>query len=1283
MQRWRISQKLSRLLVLLLALPALCCIAAAPVQAQTEPARLIIQEGVVVKFGPGSGLHVRARLQTAAGAVLTAQHDDSVLGPLDSSSAKPPEADDWLGLLVDTAVPAAWLRIDGLGIRWAGGTLGLPGHVEGGAALVLGSAPYSLERLELLNNTVGIRLVGNGSATIGQARLHGNGIGLLAEQGATPTISASSIAGNTAFGIRNTRPAALVQAQGNWWGHASGPYDGAGNPAGLGDAVSPGVDYGSPLAEAPALACTIAPTAGYTTRSRTIELRLHCPQAARYRVGETPDAFDALPWLDMAGSPTLLLHTLSPAAGEKPLYVQFQSAQGQVSRFGLSQPIIFAPAGPLVQWLQPAADAVLDAEATLAVSIDDPGGVRDVEFLVDGQRLGVVSAAPYTIAWPLALVPPGSHTLAATATNLAGVANTATRRVTVARQGGGPPAAPVITAPLDGASVGSATVQVSGAAAAASQVQLYLDGRPLGDPVAASANAAFSASITLPAEGSYQLTATASNARGTSPSSDSVAVHYQLPIPGVAFAAPAENARLTAAGAVPVTVTASAPSGIAQVRLFANDQPIGTLTQPPYTASWPIGGLPAGDYTLRAEVTSGNGREGSATRTVRLQAAGPSAPPPAPYSALVQSISPQRSFGQTPVTITGQAIAAGQPLPNAMLRLLLQVDGFQRRINLASDAAGTFSYQFTPQGGDNGLYQVAVQHPDETGFTPQGQFSIERLGFSPSGYQLSAARGIPAPISISAHASAGATGVRWVPEPQRQSGGRLPPGISVDTGAPIDVPAGGSAPSIIRVTAASSAASESGSIVLTAYANESGTQPRGSFTIAYQLGDARPDLYAQPALLQTGVRQGQSVSEQITIGNRGLVAAQNVRVRLVNAQGQAAPPWLFLASSAALGVVDVGGQVPLQITASPGPEVADGIYNYRLLVDADNQGQGSIPVSVAVTQSGAGAVVFSVSDLFTDTLDAQGRRIEGVQGARIRVQNEAVPTQIHTLATDASGRAELAGIAPGTYLYRASGPRHADQSGRVFVRAGISIREHIHLGYQSVSVQFGVTETSIPDHYDIVLEATYQSQVPAPVVLLEPLAVNLPELQVGEEFAGELTLTNYGLIAARNVRLAAPPGDEYYRYELLGEVPETLPAQTRIAIAYRVTALKLHPKSVGFSKTSTDGWVGELQKNIATLFSAKASSCAGYSAHVGITFAWECANGQEEQGAASSTFSRLSGSACAAQGQGHLYNPRGPGGAGGGWGGGSWGGGNAPMPLAPGCTPHCAGKCCTYAGAGG
>lgn len=96
----------------------------------------------------------------------------------------------------------------------------------------------------------------------------------------------------------------------------------------------------------------------------------------------------------------------------------------------------------------------------------------------------------------------------------------------------------------------------------------------------------------------------------------------------------------------------------------------------------------------------------------------------------------------------------------------------------------------------------------------------------------------------------------------------------------------------------------------------------------------------------------------------------------------------------------------------------------------------------------------------------------------------------------------------------------------------LTASERVFLDSQLISVEFSVTETTIKDEYHITLEATYhQTQVPAPVVLMEPASINLPDMQVGEEITGEITVSNYGLVQADDLQFTLPKTDQNYRYE--------------------------------------------------------------------------------------------------------------------------------------------------------
>lgn len=1344
-------------------------------------AQLTMDEGVVVKFGDGAGLVVRDTLRTDRDVEFTSLADDSVGGQSRPTTGTP-HTGDWSGVILDPAVLPANVTLDGLRLRYAGGA--------GGAALSsFQQRDYAFTELSVRDSLIGIRAASGGTARLTELFLTGNGVGLQALGGATPTLTGSDLHDNTRFGVENQNPATVVLATGNWWGDLSGPADPVGNPSGLGDPVSTGVDYGQFLSTPPLLNCAVTPQDGYTTRGATITLQLTCTNATDYRLSELADLSDTS-FVPMAASATF---TLSATPGEKTIYAEYRGADGATRIVSITQPILYAPDGPQITLLTPTAGAIITDDTLIQAQASDDQGLSRVEFWIDTTRLATVTTPPYQILWALGTLANGSHTIKAIAINTLQQSATTQITVTVQREdhdgptlellfngvplaanatvttpgtltlkasdtngvqtvtlafdgqtmaadnAGGvatfiqsrtldfssipngshtvavtatdtagnsrtlsvpfvlnlaPPVVPQITVPANGATVTQATLTLSGTAQAGSQIQLYLNDVATGSLLTVNTSGGFSAAVTLSAEGSYTLSADARNVRGTSARSETVTVNFQIAPPTVLFVSPAQNAILI--DTANIQINALDASGIVEVALSMDGQLLTQLTEAPYQYMWDTTTVAEGTHVLTAVATANSGKSTRVERSVTVRKT-PEPLPPTPYTGEVSAIAPVVSYGPQVIQITGRAIdRSDQAVPNATLRLVLQVGRFQRQIALASDSTGAFQYTFVPQDSDAGTYRVSVIHPDETTWPDQGQFTINRVRFNLNQYGLLAVRGFPSTIAVTATASAGTgvQGLHWVARPGDQPSGALPSGIHIDGGTGIDLAASASAPIAIAFSADTNAAQETGTIILTALATDSGTTPRGTLRIDYRLGDARPALFADPTYLDLGVRQNETVSGNVRIGNRGLATATGVTARLVGSDGGTPPAWLFLASTATLGALDVGQNQLVQVTAAPGATVADGVYTAKIRIAASNATGGDVPVSVSVTQQGEGGVRFHVSDIFTETLDAQGQRILGVTGATLTLQNEAVTSIQQRVVTDAEGIALIEDLPPGAYRYRVSAPNHGDASGRLQIQPGVILSQSVFLDYALISVSFNVTETTIQDHYDLTLTATYLTQVPAPVVLMEPLAINLPDLQVGESITGELTITNYGLVRADEVVFAPPESDDYYTYEWLVAVPESLPAKTRITVPYRITAHTL-PSRAFQMKTVLEPLMGAMgdgrfAKTLREVIGGqlKSSSCSSYSVVAGLSYDYECANGEVRAGGASTVISHIRGSNCTSS-AGPQYGPLNPRCTatwchdGGGFGGGG-GSSSSAIPLTPSCTPDCSpnSSCCGGAGGG-
>lgn len=624
------------------------------------------------------------------------------------------------------------------------------------------------------------------------------------------------------------------------------------------------------------------------------------------------------------------------------------------------------------------------------------------------------------------------------------------------------------------------------------------------------------------------------------------------------------------------------------------------------------------------------------------------------YYTDVSSVAPASSFGDQDVVIQGRVLdrATQQPLGNAALKLYLNVNGFERSFDVYSDASGNFSYTFKPTASDSGgVYKVSVVHPDFVERPAQGQFVINTVTVSPGLFRLSNLRNYPYTFKLHARAGAGtnATNVRAVYDAASQPTGSLPTGVKVVLGAPLTLTSGQAGDLDVTVTGDNSAPA-SGSFVLKVLVDEKGAQPIATIQVNYAFTDGKPSINPSPSFVETGVAQGANVLEQVTLENRGFAEAQGVTVTLINQDGTAAPSWIYLSAGNNIGNLAVGEKRILDIAVAPPATLADGIYTFKLRVASANSAGGDVPIYVSLTQAGIGNVLIKASDIYTGTLNPNGQRIAGMSGARITLQNEAVATVTSTLTTDTLGEAYFTGLSSGRYKFRATAPNHQEVIGRLTVKPGITVSQDIFLDYNLVTVEWSVTPITVNDSYTITPLVTFVANVPAPVVLLEPLSVTLPTMKAGDVFLGEFTLTNYGLVRADNVVFNPPASDAFFRYEFMANVPTSLEAKQRITIPYRVVSLTSldHPAA-----TATGG------------------GCSSYQRYLDMTFNYACANGSTSTGSAKAMFySPPTGCTAGAGGGGVSI---GGGGFGGGGGGGFSGGGSAPqsMPGAACVPPPC------------
>ena len=581
------------------------------------------------------------------------------------------------------------------------------------------------------------------------------------------------------------------------------------------------------------------------------------------------------------------------------------------------------------------------------------------------------------------------------------------------------------------------------------------------------------------------------------------------------------------------------------------------------------------------------------------------------YYGEITSITPEVSKGDEDIVITGRAIdrATNEAMADTQLNLIISVSGFERKFAVTTDETGQFTHTFTPLEDEAGVYHVHAIHPDLLDRPEQGTFIINQVEIAPSKVQLSIPKNYEQKITIKVTTQKGTelTNLRL----ELKDNSPLPQGVHVTLDDPIPTVAQDRTVSLNLTLWADNSADEFTSLELSVKSDESLDNPWGSILIDAQFSESRPVLYFTPDHIETGVALDDIITETITLKNSGLADMGDVTLELIDENNQPAPSWVRLNTPSDIGTLEVGGTRKVSISFLPGSGINQGLHIFYLTVTSSNYPETHIGLYPMVTSSGVGNVLFKISDIYTGTFNLKNELIRGLANAKIKLQNETTFTT-HTATTDNFGEALFEDLSTGAYKCRITAGNHQEYTGRVWIKPGITTSFDKFLEYNLVTVEWEVNEITIQDKYEILLTATFETDVPAAVVVAQPLSITLPDMVKGDVFHGEFILINHGLIRADNLEIPIPKSDENFQYEILTGLPDTLEAKQRLTIPYRVTCLMSLDRE---EEEQTGG------------------GCYTYRKCIPISYGYTCTNGEISNGTTQHCFYK-SGGTCGGSGGG-------------------------------------------------
>ena len=220
-------------------------------------------------------------------------------------------------------------------------------------------------------------------------------------------------------------------------------------------------------------------------------------------------------------------------------------------------------------------------------------------------------------------------------------------------------------------------------------------------------------------------------------------------------------------------------------------------------------------------------------------------------------------------------------------------------------------------------------------------------------------------------------------------------------------------------------------------------------------------------------------------------------------------------------------------------------------INCENGNGLAIPFSIEPVSESTGNLIVDVCDEYT----YYTQEAPHVSGATVSILHPTTGAVIASDTTSVDGLFAIT-LPEGYYTLVVTHPNHNGYRANILIDPGKTTNKVINLIIDAIQVSWDVVETTVKDTYEIVTTVKYETNVPAPVVLVSvPDYIPAKELADGESLVFYAALTNVGLITAKDVVFDMPTDFKVLTYEPLDYVDEPfdLAPQQSVFIPVKVT----------------------------------------------------------------------------------------------------------------------------------
>ncbi len=488
----------------------------------------------------------------------------------------------------------------------------------------------------------------------------------------------------------------------------------------------------------------------------------------------------------------------------------------------------------------------------------------------------------------------------------------------------------------------------------------------------------------------------------------------------------------------------------------------------------------------------------------------------------------------TPIPMHGRVVRPGsdQGVANALVNVHVLLRGTRRIVTAVADASGNFTAAFQPLPSEAGHYVIGAAHPGESDAPAQDSFNI--LGFAV----------VPNSASVAMNlGDTGATSVQIVNLSE----------IPLSALSPVAIAAPGNLDVQLSVDNATLGGNSTNTVVIRAKANAATTTfgtfglritsaegPQVEIPVSYNIRVAAPKLVAVPGTLVAGMARGRQVPVAFDLVNLGGATADPVVVSLPDV------PWMAVAGDNPLPPLAPGQTNRITLLLTPAADLPLGPYTGSIALNGDNASL-AVPFEFRALSDAFGSLLVRVEDEFTYYADGGPH----VTNATVTVRDTFSRVVVTNGVTDAKGEFFVASLPEAYYQIEVGAEKHTTDRNDKLVVAGQTNVHTAFISRQTVEYNWTVVPTEIEDRTQIIIETTFETVVPIPVVTVEPSFIDLTDM-VGDEMQVDIAISNHGLIAAQEMRIDFGTHPDFTFTPLISDIG-TLPAESSLVVPLTIT----------------------------------------------------------------------------------------------------------------------------------